>query len=986
RSSSGRARQNPQQQLSTIEKSVTHLLVATKQLLETLTHWSRGAATENDVSDVYVRLGYEFNIACRAFNAIGVDTADLGPVPDLLRGILEDTLSQEASQASLDRFLPRIRDIIINLLHGLKKKQQRLRQKSSASQQPSGGSDGAAKPPRQASVNSNASAEGNLTQQLEDLPSRHGSGSRSFAQRQNSGDLATQQQPDLPPRTTSTTAGGGRSSPRRPNFSPQNSTYAHDRDTSSSSSLSSTTMPNMPIITPYPETDTIPTNTNMNYATYTSSPRPEPNSESEEAPPRPPPKQNDALTALQRGGELERRASRRFSAYQIQKHLGTSINGISAIPPAQHSPAPNRGREAKEGMSAVRSRGTVSGMHNRARSRQDKASTPGYNEPSPHRAQHEVRKISEEPNSVVVGPDEALLPSKSPAEEKGTDSPTVKTPEDKLGYPFPSHEHEVESVGATLNGPIDEPFAPDGVFTGENNIRAPPSTRYATPPQSQYGDGRAVVGVDTSPQPNIPLTLFLQYRTRIKKYTLPNGSLDLTIPRLQLAFIEAFAWQSSGQGELPEIYIQDPVSGVRYELEDLGEVRERSVLVLNVEVLEEVKRVFEQGLGEVRRVVERVGERVEEQGGVLRGLGERQREMGREVAVAAAAAAAVASPATSTSTSTAGSPAQLEEVRSMRRDLAIMRQTYTSFVSDMNTSIATIRSKASTTLQPTPPTSSSTPAESSTDRAYLSTHKTHLHTTSESIVNRVDDLQDTIEDLRKDVVTRGVRPLPRQLESVSKEISLVTSELKKLQEFLRREKPVWTKIWERELQVICEERDLLTMQEELARDLEDDLDKGVGIFELVERASRQQNLQGQAQGQGQQAPTTNGVPPASSGSRSASRTLPTTPGGGGTTGAADPGQAREGVLGEVRALQPNHESRLEAIERAERARRRELESRKQGEREFARELGVFVEEGRLKKSGGVEEVERVRRGREERARREMFEREVAKEREREGRE
>ncbi|KAI7528173.1 hypothetical protein KC343_g17631, partial [Hortaea werneckii] len=57
--------QNPQQQLSTIEKSVTHLLVATKQLLETLTMWSRGSASESEVSDVYVRLGYEFNIACR---------------------------------------------------------------------------------------------------------------------------------------------------------------------------------------------------------------------------------------------------------------------------------------------------------------------------------------------------------------------------------------------------------------------------------------------------------------------------------------------------------------------------------------------------------------------------------------------------------------------------------------------------------------------------------------------------------------------------------------------------------------------------------------------------------------------------------------------------------------------------------------------------------------------------------------------------------
>ena len=56
------------------------------------------------MSDVYVRLGYEFNLACRAFNSIGVDTSDLGNVPDLLRHILEDTLSQPASPAALDNY------------------------------------------------------------------------------------------------------------------------------------------------------------------------------------------------------------------------------------------------------------------------------------------------------------------------------------------------------------------------------------------------------------------------------------------------------------------------------------------------------------------------------------------------------------------------------------------------------------------------------------------------------------------------------------------------------------------------------------------------------------------------------------------------------------------------------------------------------------------------------------------------------------------
>ncbi|PWW71561.1 hypothetical protein C7212DRAFT_303427, partial [Tuber magnatum] len=123
RSPRQRNKTSPSQHLSTIEKSVTQLLIATKQLLETLTAWSRQQATEAEVSDVYVRLGSEFNLACRAFTAIGVETGDLGNVPDALRTILESTLSQDASPQSLDVYLPRIREIIINLLHGLKRKQ-----------------------------------------------------------------------------------------------------------------------------------------------------------------------------------------------------------------------------------------------------------------------------------------------------------------------------------------------------------------------------------------------------------------------------------------------------------------------------------------------------------------------------------------------------------------------------------------------------------------------------------------------------------------------------------------------------------------------------------------------------------------------------------------------------------------------------------------------------------------------------------------------
>jgi hypothetical protein len=113
--------------LSQIERKYTMLLVATKQLLETLTKWSRRQATETQVSDTYVQLGYDFNMLSQALSAINVDTSDCGNVPELLRSILEATLSQEASVESLERYLHGIRDIIINMLHALKRKLEQLR-------------------------------------------------------------------------------------------------------------------------------------------------------------------------------------------------------------------------------------------------------------------------------------------------------------------------------------------------------------------------------------------------------------------------------------------------------------------------------------------------------------------------------------------------------------------------------------------------------------------------------------------------------------------------------------------------------------------------------------------------------------------------------------------------------------------------------------------------------------------------------------------
>ena len=950
----------PSQQLSQIEKSVTHLLIATKQLLETLTQWSRHNATEGEVSDVYVRLGYEFNIACRAFTAIGVDTSDLGPVPDLLRAILEDTLSQEASPASLDRFLPRIRDIIINLLHGLKKKQQRLRQRQ-ARENPASGSN---QTTRQLSLNSTGSAETGLTQMLDDVPTTN-TASRSSNRIPEGGPPPPYSEDiGVPPRTSSVQ--NGITSPIKettvnylemPN--PPDDGQSSIR-TTSGSSLSSTTAQDLPVLTP-DRYEVPPQQPMPSYTQY---------------PPPPPPKQQDALAALQKGGDLERRASRRYSQYQIQKHLGASASGVPMLPPSQNTPIPNRGREVRDSMNAVRVRGSMLPSRQRSNRLQDQT--------SPGKSNVMNRRISEEGSQNGDQPAAASVP-KTGTEEvpaiKVADGQTKAVGDQAVREPQPG-------LGATLNGPTttNEYELPEyDTSRGEEVMsvrKGSGSTTIRKDGSSSAGEMLLAGGTgaqaeeqfipEQSPQPGKELTLFLQYKTKIKKFVLPEGLSELSMARLQLAFIEKFAWNTHSNGiDLPEIYIQDPVSGVRHELEDLSDVKDRSVLVLNIEVLDEVKKHIDEGLGGLRKVIEGIRTSVDTQQTSLQQVAERQEESAKDVArLAATPPASATRPSQALTNGVRTSPAEtshhLSSIQALRRDLAVVRQTHASFAASLGTSMNEIRAKAAT-IKTTAVATALPTFDSSSGRAYLTNGKKAVGETSEGIVNRVDDLQDMVEDLRKDVVSRGVRPLPRQLEVVGKDISIATKELKKMQEYLKREKPLWTKIWEKELEMVCNDREFLTMQEELVADLEDDLEKANQTFALVEQATKQQNLHAAPGSQGSGPGGVGGI------------TLRSTSRGNMVNDGADldPRKAKDGVLGEVKALQPNHESRLEAIERAEKLRQRELEGRKDGA--FQKELGSFVEEGRLRKSGGVEEVDRVRKARDERNRLKAFENQVARE-------
>ena len=772
-----------------------------------------------------MRLGYEFNIACRAFAAIHVDTSDLGNVPELLREILESTLSQEASQESLDKYLPKIRDIIIALLHGLKRKQQKLRQKQSRDLSSShSGDKNDPTVPRNNSTSSIGSAGTGVTTLLnEGIDPNHMPPNYQIV----NGKVVEKDGSHIPPRGSSMSSQTQR---EQVQGMPQRD-ISRGSLSSDQSTLSSTTMQNIPVLPPYPGDEvTMPEPQVQQQAS-------KPQAELNEfpPPPPPPPKQNNALAALQNRGDLERRASRRFSTYQLTKHLGSQAPMPMPAFPQGQGRVPNRSRDLREGLNAVRGRQSTA-LHSATGSLSRVVTGD-----SPNRV---PSRISER------GGDESG--SSGQATKGENDSPMVKTPEGSLrqigdGFNDLKSSPGATQPSATLNGPASDALPPFGLDDQQDQPKRkdlpPPSRAGAKSPTTYTPPTAARQFVpEESPQPGKELTLFLQYKTKIKKFVFQDGN-DLSMARLQLAFIERFKWDTHNNGmELPEIYIQDPISGVRHELEDLSDIKDRSVLVLNVEALDEVKRHIDEGLGGLRKMVEDVKTSMEDQKVAMQRVAERQqdavKEMNRLHTTPPSARTSFVpekiTPGRSTSTKNGkpmSSHTDVDELATLRRDLAVVRQTFASLQSNMDASMSGIKAKASSVKEASKK-ASIPEITGDSGRAYVSKGKAHLVAEADTLVSRVDDLQDIVEDLRKDVVLRGVRPLPRQLEDVARDLSAATRDLGKMQELLKRERPVWTRIWEKELEVVCEEREELTMQEDLVVDLWDDLDKCMGTFKI----------------------------------------------------------------------------------------------------------------------------------------------------------
>ncbi|KAF9077955.1 actin interacting protein 3-domain-containing protein [Rhodocollybia butyracea] len=848
-----------------VESAVTRLLVSIKQLLEALTQWSTLKVDEAHVSDVYVRLGNDFNAAVAAFGAFNIDMSELMSVPEDLRNVLEQCLAEDATTENLELYLPNqssYRRIVSDHKHRSDQSgHERTESRSSRSK----------------------SHRKQLSRALEGERDSRRPGSTSSGRRRDTSSSQT---------TDSSFVGGFSPSIAESHFEPNDFSNNDDNQTPSSPERPQSPPPRM--LSPPPAPSVPPSVKRYSLVDRPSPPNvvivepasPDPERSDAEAqangilsPPTPPysppldasqaPAMASSLAALKQSDALERRASKRFSTYNISKMTG--VTGPSS------------------------------------------ALTPGE--------LAVLTEVDDEESSSVTLDREGSARPKPATPDRDANPPVPPLPSTPSRTPEPSASPELVSPHPSV----------------QDAKRRPESGK---------------------------MTVFLQLGREVKKTSLEPG---LSFSSLRMLFVDKFSY-NPGQENFPAIYIRDPSSGVQYELEDMDEVKDKCLLSLNIEPLDQIKQhidiqisTLSQDIKELKSVVHQrqsihipniVSSPIAESTPAPNRPTDKQfqhvaRRLSRFVSsvndtpsqssIPASSGGSFFPQTTLQAQMTGGSilsdystrvvgdlKTQFDEVQNLRRDLGIMRQLYTEFMKQTKESLGTLRTQTQSVKQ-------LATANVGGSRAFIDSGKQKLDVRTQNVLTEVERLQDTVESLKDDVLKRQITPKALHIKSVKRDMDSTAAELESLREHIKTVKPMWKKTWAEELQNIVEEQQFLTHQEEFLGDLLEDYKGVVEIYGHVEQTNQRSGFK----------------PPASD----------------------DGGQSLTNVMMEIRTASVDPEKRMKAIEASQKSRQKDLSNR--GD-EMLGELTDFVAGKKLKMTGGAEEAERVRQKRSEMTLKAMF--------------
>lgn len=557
--SSSAARPRPPQ--SHLESAITRLIMATKLLLDTLPKWARRECDEAFVSSVYVRLGNNYNAARAAFAAYHISLTELDSVPDELRVCLEQCLAEEASPAAYEHFLPDVRNIIVRLVLGIKAKKAEYHRMY-------------IEPAAAAGPSASAAAAKTPTPPIHPPPDRHASGRAPRVH----GPAAQLPVPPAPPASSAppapsaqTTHTSGVSAAVVDQAVPAVGTA---RAPAPASYTSDARLPHTLAERTIPERfQTGPSAGESFLTTHAHPSRNRAELKPPAPPPPPPPPQlhsypseallhgprkpsvdlvEPSMRALKSQSMLERRASKRYSSYTMGKMGASSSMGDGG----GHS-SPSSG-SATGGGSSRSSR-----PHAEAARLGTTASRISPAQRSPRLA---LATLTETDDTMD-----------SPADAK-VSLPRIQHASTGLG--IEEHQPAPSSTVSTVGDPATS-----------RRVHASSNDASATDSHSFHSGLRQTLPNDTLPPDASPeldererqIQVYAQLGQMTKKASLDLASdPDLTIARLRMIFVDKFAY-SPGQDDFPPIYVRPRGTDVEYELEDLADVRDGTVLSLHID-------------------------------------------------------------------------------------------------------------------------------------------------------------------------------------------------------------------------------------------------------------------------------------------------------------------------------------------------------------------------------------------------------------------
>ncbi|QOU18932.1 hypothetical protein BRETT_004153 [Brettanomyces bruxellensis] len=405
--------------------------------------------------------------------------------------------------------------------------------------------------------------------------------------------------------------------------------------------------------------------------------------------------------------------------------------------------------------------------------------------------------------------------------------------------------------------------------------------------------------------------LFLKLNNKVKKVKL---QLPTTKATIKVLFTQKFGFTPSGD-EYPAIYIQDSPSEIAYELEDIADIHDGSILTFEPQnsttiICDHLDKKFDYIKDEISR---------------LQLISEKDSTKEKDNTV---------EKETSDSSTKLHNPKLADEiqreVRELKFELGKVRQQHVKAKKALTDSVTEVLSLIQK-LQAV----GASPTGVISD-PYMDHCRTKVSGECESLVSRIDNLQDLIEVMKIDISKRRSRPSKKQLDHVKKEVMNTKQKLGSLTGYTIKERKNWNSRWQAELTAILEEQEFFKEQDTIIQLLGEDLGSAEETFDLILKCCEELEK------------------------NSGMKKYPNLP-------VVDPSVSMKDVkslvLQEVENLNPDHEQRVEAIMKAEKIRK--IERKMNNKTAFEQELGDFVGNEKLKDSGGIDEVERQRKKKDE---------------------